>query len=114
MKNRINESWDLEFTAPGDLSSGDIIDINDTIGVVQDDVLSGEIGRAQTSGKFELAKNTGVAIAEGEVVYWDSTPGEVTNVSLSNRRLGTAAKAAATADTRVRVNLNHQETLTGT
>lgn len=110
MNNRITESWDLQFVATAAVTAGDVVLINDTIGIAQNTAAIGENVRLQISGKFELVKINSIAFVAGEVLYWDATPGEVTTTALSNHRLGTAALPAALADTQCRVNLNAQET----
>lgn len=87
----------LAFTAPSDLTAGDPLLVEDTFGVVLEDVATGNSGLLVLRGTFTLPKDTGSAWAAGERLYWDDGAGEVTTTAGGNRSIGVAAADALLA-----------------
>lgn len=99
----------IDFTAAADLSSGDVVVLEDRAGVVLNDVATGETGVAIVGTDVrgvEMPKATG-AIAKGAKLYWDEDgnpvtgaagSGAVTTTATANIYLGYAAEAAASGD----------------
>ena len=104
---RRDEGGTLELTASTALTSGAVLVVQDTIGIVADSVAAGAEYRLFVEGKFELAKNTGVTLTAGEDVYWDATPGELTTNKTNGTRIGVAVRAASTLASKGRILLNH-------
>lgn len=104
----VDDGSTLEVVASTARTSGTVLVIGvDTVGIVADTVAKDAEYRAFVSGKFELAKNTGVNLTVGEDCYWDVTNAEITTVQSSNTRLGVVARAATTLASKGRVLLNH-------
>lgn len=109
MNNFLQPGMVITFTAAGDLSSGDGVQIGQLFGVVTKDVLSGAEGEMQIVGVFTLPKDTGTAWAPGDLLYWDGT--EVDTVATGNLLIGSATVIEAMGDTEGAVRLNGTATL---
>ena len=80
----------------------------ETLGMVMQDTPDTEDGVMVTevpASGILIPKNTSTAIDAGEVVYWDSSGGEV-NRTDTNPIVGYALEDAAAADAEVRIRLN--------
>lgn len=107
------------FTAAAAHSSGDVIVRQTRVGVVLDDVASGDDGVfivGTDPNGIEMPKATG-AIAADAKVYWDEDgnpvdgdagSGAVTTTSTSNLYLGRAAQASASGDALAVVELTNE------
>ena len=104
MKNFIQSGQNKTFIADADYVSGDVVVVGDLIGIVSYDVLTGEEGEMSLTGVYELPKEAALVIADGDVVYFDTTAKEVDKTN-TNEELGVAFAAAAGADSTVRVLL---------
>lgn len=96
----------LDHTLAADAGAGDLIVIGARVGVALDAGLTGEVVSLQVRGVFTLPKLGTDVIAQGALVYWDSTPGEITTTVGSNVLAGYAAAAAGNGVTTVAVDLN--------
>ncbi len=110
MQNYIGPKGRLHVVAGAAHTSGDVVVEQDTIGIAQDTVASGGEYDLVIEGIFELQKDTVSAWLAGEDLYWDGTS-EVTTVATGGTRIGVAERAAATLDTKGRVDLNASNTL---
>ncbi|MDY7096762.1 MAG: DUF2190 family protein [Pseudomonadota bacterium] len=106
MKNYVQRGDTLTLTAPAEIVSGDVVSVGSIIGVANGDAESGAPLDLDTVGVFQLPKVSALAIAEGDVVYWDSTNGLVTKTASGNTKLGVATEAAANPSADVAVRLN--------
>ncbi len=104
MKNGIQPGKTIPFTAAGNLSSGDGVQIGQLFGVVVADVVATETGQMTVEGVFSLPKNAAQAWTEGQLLYWTGT--EVNTTASGNLLIGSAVKAALAADTTGEVRLN--------
>lgn len=107
------------FTAAADLSSGDVVVVESRVGVVLDDVASGDdgVGIFGTDPRgIQMPKATG-AIAKHAKVYWDEDgnpvggvagSGAVTTTATGNLYLGRAAEAAVSGDALAVVGLTNE------
>ena len=119
LKGDYSLSTPSRFTAAADLSSGDVVVVESRVGVVLDDVASGDDG----VGIFgtdplgvDMPKATG-AIAKHARVYWDEDgdpvggvagSGAVTTTATANLYLGRAAEGAAAGDALAVVELTNE------
>ena len=105
--NYVADGATLDYTASSDLSSGDVVEIGNVIGVVKDDVDVSESTKAvlHIEGVFTLAKQAALAITQGAAVYWDDAAEEIDTTD-TNTYAGIAYAAAAGADSTVKVKLN--------
>jgi predicted RecA/RadA family phage recombinase len=96
----------IDHTPAGALASGDVVVQGDLVGVVERPLAAGELGALAVDGVFDFAKNTGVAYTAGTILYWDDAANVVTTTAAGNKQIGKVARAAASADTTVRVRLS--------
>ena len=66
------------------------------------------------AGRVELLKAAPLAVAVGEVVYWDAAAGNITKTSAGNTMCGFCVEAAASADTTITIFLFPDLTNIGT
>lgn len=64
-------------------------------GVAAVDAVSGTASSFVTSGVVEIAKTSALAIAVGDVLYWDATNAVVNKTTSGQRAVGVAVAAAA-------------------
>jgi predicted RecA/RadA family phage recombinase len=76
------------------------------VGVTVRPLAAGEVGSIAVDGVFDFTKNTGVAFTVGTILYWDDTNNVVTTTSAGNKSIGKVVRAAASADTTVRMRLS--------
>jgi predicted RecA/RadA family phage recombinase len=108
VNNFINEGRALQFTASGNVASGQGVVIGSVLGVATDAVANGNTGAALIVGRVRLPKASG-AINAGVKLIWDHTAGNLktsgaTTGNLSNAAI--AASGAASGDATVEVILN--------
>lgn len=106
MKNYVQRGDTLTLIAPADVSSGDVVEVGNIIGVANGDALTGEAVDVDTVGVFELPKVSALAIGAGAAVYYDDATGLVNTTSSGNTKLGVAITAAANPSAAVKVRLN--------
>lgn len=87
------------------IASGDIVAINDLIGVALVDIAASASGAVATKGVFELPAVNNAAINQGAKVYFDATAGKITPTATDNTLAGIAWEAKASAGTTARVRL---------
>lgn len=105
--NHVREGLTLTWTngTGSDVSAGDGVLINDVMGVALVDIADGASGEVHVVDVYTLPKETGVAIAAGEQVYWDNVNGRIDKTD-TNAAAGKAWSAAASDATVVQVKLN--------
>lgn len=87
------------------IASGDPIFVGGIKGVALADIANGATGPVRTEGVFTLAKKASLAISEGDILFWDVTPGEITKTAADGVFIGYAEAAAGSSDTTVEVLL---------
>ena len=87
------------------IASGDVIAFPAMIGVSLGIIGIGGAGEVAVTGQWELAKASGLAINQGDQLYWDNTA-KALNKTNTGVAAGKAAQAAAASDTVVRILLN--------
>lgn len=95
MKNFIARGDALEITASADIASGDVVVVNDLIGIAAGAIANGEKGILNITCTYEVPKAASQAWAVGEAVYWDTGNGEATTTDTGNLAMGFAANAVA-------------------
>ena len=106
MKGYIQPGHTIPVTAPtGGVTSGDGVTIGGLFGVAQFDAVEGAEVEIRLDGVVELPKASGLAIAAGDRLYWDTANEELTTAAGGNRLVGLATAAADAADTVARVLL---------
>ena len=107
-KNHIQEGDVLDYVNTGSaIASGDVVVLgSNKIGVALGDIAAGATGSVAVEEVYLLPKTAGVAMVQGAKAYWDSTPGEITNVATGNVYAGYVFAGAASGDASVAVKLN--------
>ncbi len=106
MKNFIQPGNTITLTAPADVLSGEPVNVGVFFGIAAYDALEGQPVETQLTGVFELPKQSGVAIDQGDTAYWDPSYAAVTNASTTNTIvIGGAVESVITSAPTVRVRL---------
>lgn len=115
MKNDIAKGETMTITTTAAHSAGDVVVINNVVGIAADDALISTTAILKMQGVAEVPKVTG-AINQGQFVYWDadgnplggiSGDGAATTTSTDNTKMGYAYEAAAADATTVKVKLQN-------
>lgn len=106
MRNYVQPGDTLTLTAPAEIVSGGVVIVGAIIGVANGDAANGAPVDVDTVGVFTLPKVSALAIAAGDVVYWDAANKLVTKTASGNTKLGVATAAAANPSASVSVRLN--------
>jgi len=96
----------IDYTAGSALSSGAVVLIGNRIGVLLTDLASGEVGAAQVTGVWELAKLSTDVVTQGALLYWDAGNSRLTTTASSHKLAGYAWAAASGTDTTVQIKIN--------
>lgn len=102
----VTEGCVLDYAAGSNIISGAVVVAGTKVGVALANIASGATGSVQISGVFRLPKLSTDVIGQGAIVYWDTTPGEITTTSAGNTEAGVAYAAAGNGATTVDVLLN--------
>ncbi|HYW78044.1 MAG TPA: DUF2190 family protein [Thermoguttaceae bacterium] len=106
----VQDGGAIDYTPSSIVVAGSVIVVEDLVGVTKLDIPADVQGVLHVSGVYDFPKATGVAtaIALGKTVYWDVADSEAKEDSESgaNKLIGKVIKAAADADTKVRVRMS--------
>ena len=96
-KNKIQDGNIINYTPGADVSSGDIIKMNDRFGIAMTDIAAGKTGAVAVVGVWEVPKASGETWGVGQQLYWDNTNKVVTTSdgTGANAKFGYAVEAAA-------------------
>jgi len=98
----------ITVTAALAISEGDIVPLTQFAGVAIGSAVTGGAVEVAIGGVWDVAKATGVAVAQGQCVYSVTTTGGEKGVIINGTEaLGTCVMASATGDTTVRVLLEN-------
>lgn len=106
MRNFIQPGNTLDIVAASEITSGGVVTVGSIIGVAAVDAGVGDTFALSVVGVYRLPKVSALAIAAGDVVYYDSTTGLVNKTASGNTKLGVAVEAAANPSPDVAVRLN--------
>jgi len=106
MTNFIQDGETLEYTNAGSaIASGDVVVVGKLVGIAATDIAASTgVGTVYLEGVFNVPKNNSLAITQGDQVFWDASPGEVTKTA-TDYPMGTAHEDAAADATTVNVKL---------
>lgn len=105
MRNFVQPGENLTIPAPADVKSGDVVIAGSIVGVAAGDALTGADVDVCTIGVYSLAKVSALAIALGDVLYFDAATKLVNKTSSGNTKIGHAVAAAANPSPSVLVKL---------
>lgn len=104
MKNFVQPGNFMTVTLAAAIVSGAGLLVVDTFGVAAKSGAIGEEIELALEGVFTLPK-AGVALDQGEKVYWDNTAKNITDVAMGNKLVGVCFKSELLAATTVQVRL---------
>lgn len=104
MKNYIQEGRQIDLTASGAVTSGDLVVVGELVGVATTDAVASEVYAVSTTGVFDLAKGAG-ALTVGTKVYAAAGVGNNVTTTDTDVEVGVVVADAASDDTVVRVRL---------
>lgn len=99
MKNFIQSDRQITIPAPADVTSGDGVLVGSLFGVAVHDAVAGADVEITLRGVYRMTKATGAAWTIGARLYWDNTAQTVTGTAGTNKLIGVALEAAASAAT---------------
>jgi len=106
----IHDGKSIDHTPGSAVNAGDVVVQGELVGVAKLDIAAAALGALAVEGVFDFPKATGggTAITAGANVYWDvaDTEAKTDDESAANKLIGKVVKAAADADTTVRVRLS--------
>ncbi|MDZ4852448.1 MAG: DUF2190 family protein [Pirellulaceae bacterium] len=104
----IQEGRAIDYTPGTAVTSGQVVLVNDLVGVARTPIEANALGSLAVEGVFDFPKASGAstAIALGATCYWDNTNQRATTTSSGNKLIGKSVKAAVDADSTVRIKLN--------
>jgi len=102
-----HDGGSIDYIPGADVAAGDVIVQGELVGVAKLDIKANTLGALAVAGVFDFAKATGggTAITAGANAYWDDTNNVATTTATGNKLIGKCVKAAADADTTVRVRM---------
>lgn len=100
--NYVQDGDVLEHTAAASISAGDVVELANVVGVALADAASGEKVSVRVDGVFTLAKTTGTAWNQGDVLDWDTSTAKfgkgITPATGDITKCAVAAADAASGD----------------
>lgn len=111
MKNKISSGEVYDVVIASTVAPGDVVVMQDRIGVAVSGGVSGDTIAVDAEGAFELKKRVGDTIAQGQLLYWDEVNNELTIDDSPGNSPGRAVlagyayKSALSADTTAAVVL---------
>ena len=103
--NHVQRGDVIDYTLTGTVAAGGVIEFADSIGVALVGGVSGDVVAVALGEVFELAKETGVAFAVGDFLYWDASNDNLDKTG-TNIPAGLCVEAAASGATTAKVLLN--------
>ncbi len=95
----------IDYTPGSNTTAGTVVVQGDLIGVARVYIPANTLGALAVEGVFDFPKPGATAYTVGTIVYWDDTNDRVTTTASGNKLLGKVVRAAASADTFVRVKM---------
>ena len=105
LRSPLRDCQTRKHVSAGGADAGDIVKEQEQLGIVAADITATEEGALIISSpKAVIAKKTGVTIARGDLLYWDTTAETTTNVSATGLyKCGFANEAAASGASTIEV-----------
>lgn len=105
-KNFIQEGERIVYTnsTGSAIASGDVVPIGKVLGIALVNIADTKIGAVALEGVWEVPKTTGIAITQGDELFWNTGTGKVTKTA-TDRPMGLAFKSELSAATTVQVKL---------
>ena len=101
----VSEGKTIDYTAAADVAVGDVVVVENLIGVAIRPIAKGETGALAISGVYELPTDS-AEVKQGKAVYWDTEGKKVVTEAEGKKYIGKAAATSANGETVVAVILN--------
>ena len=97
----------IDYTNDGadPIAVGDVVPMTTFCGVAEVDIPVGEMGAVAITEVWEVPCIPNVALAPGELVYWNPTSKQATSTPTDNVQLGVCIMPKVNGQTRVRVKI---------
>ncbi len=97
----------IDYTPTADVAAGAVVVQGELVGVAKTPIAANGLGSLAVKGVFDFPKATGLgsAISAGANCYWDATNQRATTTATGNKLIGKCVRAAAEADTTVRIRM---------
>jgi len=105
-RNWVQPGNTITIPAAATVAGGEVVVTGGIVGVAAGDAASGAPLDVHTDGVWTLPKVSALAIAVGDVLYYDSASKLVSKTSAGNTKIGVAVTAAANPSGTVRVRLS--------
>ena len=105
MKNYVQPGNNVTVPSPAAAVSGEVVVIGTLVGIAAGDAATGADLDLVTEGVFTLPKVSALAIAIGDLIYYDGATKLVNKTAAGNTRIGLAVTAAANPSGTVQVRL---------
>ena len=106
----VHDGRSIDYTPAQAVAAGDVVVQGELVGIAKLAVAANQLGALAVEGVFDFPKAAGAgsAITVGSNVYWDAgeSVAKTDAEAGANKLIGKTVKAAADADTTVRVRLN--------
>ena len=104
----IHDGNSIDYTPGADVAAGAVVVQGELVGVARTPIAASVLGSLAVVGVFNFPKATGAgtAITAGANCYWDAANSRATTTATGNKLIGKCVKAAADADTTVRVRMS--------
>lgn len=104
----VHEGEAIDYTPGADTPAGTVVVQGDLVGATRTDLKANQLGSLAVQGVFDFPKaaGAGTAFTVGAPAYWDATAKVATKTATNNKLIGKAVRAAADADTAVRIRLS--------
>jgi predicted RecA/RadA family phage recombinase len=104
----VHEGAAIDYTPGADTAAGTVVVQNELVGVTRVDLKAGQLGSLAVAGVFDFPKAVGVGTGNvvGGLAYWDNTNKVATKTATGNKLIGKVVKAAADADTVMRIRMS--------
>lgn len=108
MATFIHDGSSIDYTPGSAVTAGAVVVQGELVGVAKVDIPAGTLGALAVAGVFDFPKATGsgTAIAAGANCYWNAAAQQATTSSSGNKLIGKCVRAAADADTTVRIRMS--------
>lgn len=73
--NQTQTGESIVITAGSNITSGQVVKVNNTLGIAATDIASGAQGAIYLTGVFTVPKVSGAVIVQGETLTWDVSAG---------------------------------------
>ena len=104
----IQQGIALDYRPSVDTPAGTVVVLADLVGVAVQAIKANQLGSLAVEGVFEFPKNNGIALEQGQNVFWDANENVVESWQSSgfHHALGKVAESASGSKTKVRVRLS--------